>query len=227
MRSNCSWNSGTPRVRAAPARVRDAGTRRLPTCRRRRYGCTIFAHDGPGTDQRDLHHNVVELLRRSAAGTTSARGSPPGTSRRIGLLLRVVDLGSSWRQRADRPLRGKASRTSVLSVFERGHPCRARAVDLAMPRSAQSSCPLHDDAARDGGRFKRHDRVELALADYHSPMLSEMARQILNGPRRVRGICRCAGRTHRVPPRGTAGGGLTRILPIPEAEKRGEAGVVS
>ena len=41
--------------------------------------------------------------------------------------------------------------------------------------------PLHDDAAGHRGRFERHDRIELALANHHpAGMLTEMPRQILD-----------------------------------------------
>ncbi len=42
--------------------------------------------------------------------------------------------------------------------------------------------PLHDDAARHGRRFERHDAVETSLADDHAArVLSEMAWHILQG----------------------------------------------
>ena len=41
--------------------------------------------------------------------------------------------------------------------------------------------PLHDDAARHGGRLERDDGIELALADHHAAgMLPQMAWQILD-----------------------------------------------
>ena len=41
--------------------------------------------------------------------------------------------------------------------------------------------PLHDHAARHGGRFQRNHRIELALADHHAAgMLPQMPRQVLH-----------------------------------------------
>ena len=68
-------------------------------------------------------------------------------------------------------------------VFENSHHAEAEQVHFNDSHvGAIFFVPLHDYAAGHGGRFERHDGIELALADHHAAgVLSEVAGQVLYG----------------------------------------------
>ena len=100
-----------------------------------------LAHDGPGPDDRHLHHDVVKPRAAScAAARTSARGSPPGTCRWCrpsAALRRPPDRraagapGPPLRRRLRGSASGESSSTAIMP-----RPSRST---LMMPISAQSS----------------------------------------------------------------------------------------
>ena len=68
-----------------------------------------------------------------------------------------------------------------MRVFQRRHHAQPQQIDLDDAQvGAIFLVPLHDHAARHGGRFQRHDGIQLSLADDHAAgVLAEMARQVL------------------------------------------------
>jgi len=127
--------------------------------------------------------HVVELLRGQARRhDILPRASHLNKPDRIGLLQRVVDLGSSCGRWANRPLVGRTSRTSVR-VSSSAASCRARA---DRPDDAEVGAvflvPLHDRLGRAWWPVQSARRVELALGRLpFRRNVSRDARQILNG----------------------------------------------
>ena len=77
---------------------------------------------------------------------------------------------------------GPAVFTNVDGVLQHGHHPQAEQIHLDDAHvGAVVLVPLHDNAARHGGRLERDDGIELALADHHAAgMLPQMAWQILD-----------------------------------------------
>ena len=68
-------------------------------------------------------------------------------------------------------------------IFDRSHHAQPQQIDLDDAHvGAVFLVPLHHDAAGHRGRLKRHDGIQLPLADDHAAgVLAEVARQILHG----------------------------------------------
>ena len=147
-------------------------------------GIHHLADDGAGTDDRHLHHDVVETLGKQAGQRRHLRAAfHLEQSHRVGLLqcginLRVI----GWKMR-------QVDFFVIVvvdefdGVFKYGHHAEAEQIDFDDAHvGAIFFVPLHDDAAGHGGGLERDDGIELSLADDHAAgVLAEMARQILYG----------------------------------------------
>ncbi len=145
-------------------------------------GVDHLPHDRPGPDDRDLDHEVVEVVGlharqgrhlRAALDLEEAHG--------VGLLEHGVDLGVVGRQVGKvelDPLVGE----EVDRVLEGRHHPEAQEVDLHDPEvGAVLLVPLDDHAPRHARGLEGHDAVELSLRDHHAPrVLAEMPRQVLD-----------------------------------------------
>ena len=210
IRSSCSWNSGTPSVRARIGSSDGCGyAHRLAPGAPLQIRMHHLPDDRPGPDDRHLDDEVVEASRACSRGSVAicARDSTwktPIVSASCSMLVdgRIVrrqmrEIDDRTLDRGAREVARSACRlcvlavsasivvspfTSVERVLQHRHHAEAEQIDLDDPHvGAVVLVPLHDDAAGHAGVLERHDGVELALADHHAAgMLAEMPRQILH-----------------------------------------------
>ncbi len=84
--------------------------------------------------------------------------------------------------------------------------------------------PLHDDAARHGGRFERHYGIELSLADDHTAgVLAEVARQILHARIKLEEFSDARLREIEARIAKLPLGSIAGVLPLPGPHQRGKA----
>ncbi len=143
-----------------------------------------LADDRAGTDDRDLHHNVVEVFGAQARQTRHLRAAfhleqPDG----VGLLQRGVYRWIVLRKMREVHFFVIVVANEFDGIFEHGHHAEAEQIDFDDAHvGAIFFVPLHDDSAGHGGGLERHDGIELSLADDHAAgVLAEMARHVLHG----------------------------------------------
>src|SRR6266851_9712304 len=127
------------------------------------------AHDGPGTDDGDLHHEVVEAFRLEARqgghlGTALHLEDPDG----VGLLEHGVDgriVGGQVRQVHV----AAAPADHADGILEQCHHTQSEKIHLDDAHGgAVVFVPLHDRAPGHGRRLEVHTAIEPALTDDHA-----------------------------------------------------------
>ncbi len=100
----------------------------------------------------------------------------------VGLLQRGINLRVVLREMRQFDLFVIVIANEFDGIFEHGHHAEAEQIDFDDAHvGAIFFVPLHDDAARHGRGFERHDGIELSLADDHAAgVLAEMARHVLH-----------------------------------------------
>ena len=127
-------------------------------CRRRRYGWTALPWIGPGPDDRDLDHEVVEAAPAATSGSVCiwARVSTWKTPDRVGGPDHLEDLGHVLRQ----PVEVETDRAVVLDELERlvdrGEHAEAEQVELdELERLDVALVALDDDPVGHRGPLER------------------------------------------------------------------------
>ena len=143
-----------------------------------------LAHDGAGADERNLHYNVIKILRlqarqRGLLGAAFHLEHADGVARLQGLIDLVVIL----RKLAEVNFFAPVIADQADAVFEQRHHAESEQIDLDdLHVGAIVFIPLNHYAAWHGCRFQRDDGIEPVLANDHAAgMLAEMARHVLQG----------------------------------------------
>src|SRR5579863_2351447 len=142
-----------------------------------------LSDDGPGADDRDLHHDVVEAYGPKARQAGHLRSAfDLEHSYGVGLLQGGIDLlVILWKM-------GEVNFFVIVivdkfdGILEYGHHAESEQIDFDDAHvGAIFFVPLHDDAAGHRSRFERDDGIELSLADDHAAgVLAEMAGHVLH-----------------------------------------------
>ncbi len=143
-----------------------------------------LAHNGAWPNDRDLHHNVVELfwLQPRQAGHLRA-ALHLKHSDGVGILQGLVDRMVVLRQMSQVHVFVVMFLDQRERFLQYRHHAQPQQIhfDKAQVR-AIFFVPLDHHAPRHGGRLERHNPVELPLADHHAAgVLPQMARKILCG----------------------------------------------
>ncbi len=152
-----------------------------------------LADDRPGTDERDLDDQIVEMIRPEPGQRRHLRArldlEDPD---RVGRLQHPVDIGIIRRQmrQIEACARRPTIRVNVLTipvderdrVLQDGHHAEAQQIDLDDPHGGTVVLvPLDHDAPGHAGVLERHHLVEPSPADHHAAgMLPQVARQVLH-----------------------------------------------
>src|SRR5262249_9216579 len=137
-----------------------------------------FADDRSGANDRDLHHDVVELLWTHARQRGHLRAAfHLEHADGVGSLQRVID-----RRVALRKVREIDLGAHLQRLLDYGEHTESEEIDLDDPHiGTVFLVPLNYHAAGHGGGFERHHGIERVLANHHAAgVLSEMARQVLS-----------------------------------------------
>ena len=142
-----------------------------------------LSHDRPGTNDGNLHHDVIEALGTQAR---QARHLGPAFHLKhadgVGFLQRGVNRGVVRRQVSEVHFFAIMIADERDGLFQHRHHAQAEQIHFDDAEvGAIFLVPLHHHAARHGRGFERDHGIELSLADDHAAgMLSQMARQILH-----------------------------------------------
>ena len=126
--------------------------------------------DRSGADDRDLHNEVIKLVRVVARerGHLGARFHLEETDG-IGGLERLVDLGVIVRNLRDVDLLAVVAGNQLDTIFEDSHHAQTEQVYLDEPHvRAVFLIPLHDVPARHRRGLDGNDGGELILCDDHA-----------------------------------------------------------
>ena len=129
-----------------------------------------MADDGAGTNDRNLHNDVVKLFGHQAR---QARHLRPALdlkhSNGVGLLQRGINFGIVCGKMRQAHLFAVVFANEIERILEHGHHAETEQVHFDDPQiGAIFFVPLHDDAVRHKCRLKRNDGIELSLADHHA-----------------------------------------------------------
>ena len=139
---------------------------------------------GPGRYDGHLHDDVVKAL-----GTQARQAGHLGAAFHlehadgVGPLQGVVNRGIAGGQLREIHVLLIGVADDPDGILQHRHHAQAEQIHFDEPEiGAVLFIPLDDDAAGHGGRFERHDLVEVPLADDQpAGVLSQVAGQILNG----------------------------------------------
>ncbi len=111
------------------------------------------------------------------------------------------------------------------AILQHGHHAESEQIDFDdLHVGAIFLVPLNYGAAGHGGRFDRHHGIELAAADHHaSRVLPEMARQILHALAKLHVLGNAAVLNVEARVMKVAAERIVFILPLPGADKFGQA----
>ncbi len=148
-------------------------------------GVRDAADDRPGTDDRDLDHQVVEFVRLVARQGRHLRPALDlEDPDRVGAADHLVGCRVVGRQVGEVDLLALVAVDQGHRLLERVQHAEAEQVDLDQPQvGAVVLVPLDDDPVLHRRRFERHDLVEPSGAEHHAArVLPEVAGMVLELP---------------------------------------------
>ena len=146
-----------------------------------------FAHDGPRSYDRHLHHQVVEAHRRVVRNRRHLRAALHlEHAHRIRLAKRLVDQRILW-QRSKVHILAVVTRDQLDRVFNRSHHAQPQQVHFDQPHvRAIFLIPLNHGAPRHRRALNRYHPIEHPRANHHAAgMLPKVTRQILHAQAQI------------------------------------------
>ena len=142
-----------------------------------------IADNRTGPNDRNLHDNVIKLLRPQSRETRHLRPTfDLKHANRVCLLQRWVNLWVVGWQMSQINFFTVIFANNLNRLFQHRHHSQTQQIDFDNSQiRAIFFVPLHDDAARHRRRLERYNWIELSLTNHHAAwVLAQVSRQILH-----------------------------------------------